>query len=94
MRSNDPPANLQRMLRMVDPRVGLVRSLSRVCRGMEEPNPPVVYHAVLSHFDLRKGEAVERSASGKGDTESEAMGGALGEAAERYCASLFDAEMP
>src|SRR5262249_51626082 len=49
-----------------------------------------LYHALLSHFDFRRGKALERSAFGKGFTEDEAIGAALGEAVERYCAHHVD----
>lgn len=83
-------ANLDDLLGLVDPRVGIVRELSRVSKGADEPNLPIVYHARLSHFDLRRGEESERSAAGKGRTGEQAMASALGEAVERYCASLYD----
>jgi ribosomal protein S12 methylthiotransferase accessory factor len=79
------------MLELVSERVGIVRNISQVARGLEEPKPPVVYQAVLANFDMRKGDPLERSAAGKGETESQAIAGALGEAVERYCSSLFDA---
>ena len=74
---------------LVSPRTGIIRSIARISRGTEEPNPPVVFQANLSHFDFRKAEAFERGASGKGETEQEAMLGAIGEAVERYCAGQF-----
>ena len=79
-----------RLLELVSPRVGVVRSLSRVPRGVDEPSPPILYHAQLSHFDFRRGKLLERSAFGKGFSEDEAMGSALGEAIERYCAHHAD----
>jgi ribosomal protein S12 methylthiotransferase accessory factor len=78
---------LDDLLSLVSPRVGLIRSLDRVPHGIGLPDPPVLYRAVLSHFDFRRASSAERSASGKGETEAEAMAGAIGEAVERYCAS-------
>ncbi len=75
---------------LVSPRVGLIRSLSRLTKGLEEPNPPFIYQAVLSHFDFRKADPQERMAAGKGATEAEAIAGAIGEAVERYCSSQVD----
>jgi ribosomal protein S12 methylthiotransferase accessory factor len=83
-------AQVERLLELVSPRVGLIRSLSRLTRGLEEPNPPFVYQAVLSNFDFRKADMQERMAAGKGATEAEAMAGAIGEAVEHYCASQVD----
>jgi ribosomal protein S12 methylthiotransferase accessory factor len=81
---------VERLLELVSPRVGLVRSLSRLTRGLEEPNPPFIYQAVLSNFDFRKADIQERMAAGKGATEAAAMAGAIGEAVEHYCASQVD----
>jgi len=71
---------------LVDARVGIVRSCTRLSKGRTEPVLPVVYQAVLSHFDYRKGSVAERTASGKGATDDAAWTGALVEALERYCA--------
>ena len=74
-------------MQLVSPRVGLIRSLTRSPRGPIEPNPPIIYHALLSHFDFKRAKQSERIAAGKGASESEAIGSAIGEAVERYCAS-------
>jgi ribosomal protein S12 methylthiotransferase accessory factor len=78
-------------LELVSPRVGLVRNLSSVPRGAEEPRPPYIVQATVSHFDFRKAPLSDRVAAGKGETEEEATASALGEAVERYCASHPDA---
>lgn len=78
------------LLELVSSKVGVIRSLSPVWRSAEEPNPPILYQAMLSHFDFRKATAWERGAGGKGLNESEAIEGAIGEAIEHYCASHFD----
>jgi ribosomal protein S12 methylthiotransferase accessory factor len=88
------PAEAKRnksLLELVSSKVGVIRSLSPVVRGAEEPNPPILYQATLSHFDFRKAQAWERGAAGKGLKESEAILSAIGEAVEHYCASHFDA---
>jgi len=79
-------AQVERLLDLVSPRTGVIRSLTRVSRGAAEPNPPILYHAMLSNFDFKKGDAGERATAGKGVTESDAIAGAIGEAVERYCA--------
>ena len=79
-----------RLLDLVSDRVGVIKSLASVTRGAEEPNPPVIYQANLSHFDFRKPETGERIASGKGRDANEAIAGAIGEAVERYCAAHVD----
>lgn len=71
---------------LVDDRVGIVRSCTRLSKGRTEPALPVVYQATLSHFDYRKGSVAERTASGKGATDEAAWTGAVVEALERYCA--------
>jgi ribosomal protein S12 methylthiotransferase accessory factor len=88
MKKKDPET--ERLMELVSPRVGLIRSVSRMVRGEEEPSPPYIYNAVLAHFDYRKGES-ERYAAGKGMTEFEALRAAIGEAVEHYCASHYDA---
>jgi len=80
-------SRLDELLTLVSSRVGVIRSLDRVPHGIELPDPPVIYNAVLAHYDFRQATLRERSASGKGETEEEAMVGAIGEAVERYCAS-------
>ncbi len=85
-----PAAFNDRLVEMVSERVGVIRSLSFPTRGADEPNPPVICQAILSHFDYRRADAVHRVAGGKGRTEAEAMAGAIGEALERYCGSQID----
>jgi ribosomal protein S12 methylthiotransferase accessory factor len=79
-------AQVEKLLELVSPRVGVVRSLTRVSRGVGEPSPPILYHAMLSNFDFKKAAEGERATAGKGVTDSDAMAGAIGEAIERYCA--------
>lgn len=78
---------LERLLELVSPRVGLIRALARRVRSDDEPSLPLIYDALLANFDFRKGEAAERGSCGKGFSEEEAMLGAIGEAVEHYCAS-------
>ena len=75
-----------RPLDLVSPRVGIIRSLARVSRGVDEPSPPILYHAQLAHYDFRRRTGLERGAAGKGLTEEQAVASAIGEACERYCA--------
>ena len=79
-----------RWLELVSDRVGIIKSLSWPARGADEPTPPWVCCATLSHFDFRKAGASDRVAGGKAPTASEAMAGAIGEAIEHYCAAHFD----
>ena len=53
MNANDLDGNVQRLMELVSPKVGVLRSLTKVVRGIEEPNPPILYQAVLSHFDYQ-----------------------------------------
>jgi ribosomal protein S12 methylthiotransferase accessory factor len=78
---------LESLLDLVSPRVGIVRSLSLRVKSADEPELPFIYDAFLSHFDFRKGDKTGHGSCGKGLTEEDAMLGALGEAVERYCAS-------
>lgn len=80
-------SQIEKLLELVSPRVGVIKKLTRAARGASEPSPPILYHALLSHFDFRNAESIERSAAGKGVTEDEAIQSAIGEAVERYCAA-------
>jgi ribosomal protein S12 methylthiotransferase accessory factor len=79
-----------RLLELVSDRTGVIKSVSRVPRGVDEPNPPVLYQATISHFDFRKADKSERVVGGKGLTENDAIAAAIEEAVERYCASHVD----
>lgn len=85
------PPQIERLLELVSPRTGVVRRLERVVRGVDEPTPPVLYAAMISNYDFKRAPEIERGAAGKGLTASAAIGGAIGEAVERYCASHVDA---
>jgi ribosomal protein S12 methylthiotransferase accessory factor len=87
MRAAGRNPQIARLLELVSPRTGIIRSLSRAARGIEEPSPPILYHALLSNFDFKKAESQARAAAGKGLTDDDAIGGAVGEAIERYCAA-------
>jgi ribosomal protein S12 methylthiotransferase accessory factor len=92
------PAELRQLVGpladLVSNRTGIIRSVSRAQRGAEEPCPPVVYQAEVSHFDFRLADARDRTAAGKGATKEAAIRGAIGEAMERYCASQVDPGLP
>jgi ribosomal protein S12 methylthiotransferase accessory factor len=75
---------------LISDRVGVIRSVTPMQRGAEEPTPPFLYRSLASHFDFRMAKLQERMAVGKGFTEKQAILGAIGEAVERYCASHFD----
>jgi ribosomal protein S12 methylthiotransferase accessory factor len=75
---------------LISPRTGIIRSLSRVSRGTLEPSVPVVCQALVSQFDYRTAKTADRLTAGKGETEREAMLGAIGEALERYCSYQHD----
>jgi ribosomal protein S12 methylthiotransferase accessory factor len=72
---------------LISPRVGIIRDLVRIPRSDDEPVPPILYRATLSNFDFKTASAEDRGAAGKGLSELEAIGGAIGEAIEHYCAS-------
>lgn len=91
MAPSEGRSDIDRLQELVSTRVGIIRTLSPVVRGVDEPKPPFIYQATLSHFDFRMAKAWERVAAGKGRTEEEAIRGAIGEAIEHYCASHFDA---
>ena len=65
-------ARTQGLLGLVSPRVGVVRELTRLSRRIDEPCPPVLYHASVSNFDFRKkptagcGQGTDRGGSHRG----------------------------
>lgn len=78
---------LRSLEEVVDERVGLVKRVVRLSKSREEPEIPIVCQATLSNFDYRKGDLLERIASGKGHTEAAARLSAVAEGLERYCAN-------
>jgi ribosomal protein S12 methylthiotransferase accessory factor len=93
MIAREHDADIQRLLELVSPKVGILRSLSKIVRGVEEPTPPIIYQATLSHFDYRLAPALERMAAGKGRTDDQAIRAAVGEAIEHYCAAHFNNDL-
>jgi len=79
---------------LVSDRTGIIRNVTRIQRGAEEPSPPFIYQAELSHFDFRAATPLDRGSAGKGVTKEDAIRGAIGEAIERYCASQVDPALP
>jgi ribosomal protein S12 methylthiotransferase accessory factor len=75
---------------LVSPRVGVIRAVRPQSRGFDEPQPPYLYAAELSHFDFHGTEKQDRTAAGKGWTRESARAAAVGEAVERYCAYQWD----
>jgi ribosomal protein S12 methylthiotransferase accessory factor len=73
---------------LVDSRVGIVRSCTRLPKDWREPALPIIYQATLSNFDYRLPVDTERMASGRGLTDRDSERGAIVEALERYCAAL------
>jgi ribosomal protein S12 methylthiotransferase accessory factor len=82
-------SQLELLMKLVSPRTGLIRRLRRLSRQAEEPNPPVIYQALLAHFNFRTAPELERSGGGKGETETQSILSAIGEALERYCAQHY-----
>ncbi|MEI4896706.1 hypothetical protein Q8G71_36060, partial [Klebsiella pneumoniae] len=57
---------------LVDPRVGIVRTCTRLPKDRTEPILPIVYQATLSNFNFRQAPPLERIATGKGLTAESA----------------------
>jgi len=70
---------------LVSHKVGIIKEIAPQGRGTDEPYPPYLYCATLSHFDFHRREKPDRVGAGKGFTEKEAISSAVGEAMERYC---------
>jgi ribosomal protein S12 methylthiotransferase accessory factor len=75
---------------LISNRTGIIRSVTCVQRGAEEPSPPIICQAELSHFDFRAAKPLDRTTVGKGVTREQAIRGAIGEAVERYCSAQSD----
>jgi ribosomal protein S12 methylthiotransferase accessory factor len=75
----------ERWRELVSRKVGIIKEVAPQGRGSDEPFPPYLYIATLSHFDFRRAEKADRMGAGKGATEEEAISSAIGEAMERYC---------
>ena len=69
----------------MSPRTGIIRSVSRSAKSIEDPDLPIVCQALLSNFDFKRAAASDRMSAGKGLTEADAVAGAIGEALERDC---------
>lgn len=75
----------ERWRELVSRKVGIIKQITPQGRGSDEPIPPYLYTATLSHFDFRNAEKADRVGAGKGRTEKEGIYSAIGEAMERYC---------
>jgi bacteriocin biosynthesis cyclodehydratase domain-containing protein len=70
----------------VGPLCGLVRSMERISKHVEEPEQPIVVRAELANSRFLPGSNGFVGCSGKGSTVAIARNGALGEALERHAA--------
>ena len=75
---------------LVSRRSGLVTSLTPQPRRLEEPTPPFLWNATLTHYNFLNPSLAMRLTGGKGLTEAQAQLAALGEAIERYSAFHWD----
>lgn len=75
---------------LVSKRCGLVTDLSPQHRGPDEPCPPHLWNATLTHYNFMNTPLGMRLTGGKGLTEEQAKLAALGEAMERYAAFHWD----
>ena len=98
---HDPPQNpfdaesvedlLRRAQGIVDSRTGIISAIALRIRRADEPVLPMCAHAcVAGHTDGVVHEGRNDGVGGKGLTAVEAMIGAVGEALERYSASIVD----
>lgn len=77
---------------LVSKRCGLITELIPQGRGPEEPCPPHLWNATLTHYNLWDTSLAMRLTGGKGLTEAQAKLSAMGEAVERYSAFHWDPE--
>jgi ribosomal protein S12 methylthiotransferase accessory factor len=81
--------------RLISPVCGVIKGFQRIAKDQSEPERPYIYRAELSNARfLEKGDREDRFivCSGKGVNEDQARWSALGEAAERYSALLWNDE--
>jgi ribosomal protein S12 methylthiotransferase accessory factor len=79
-----------KLARAVDPRVGIVKALRPVIKGIVDPHPPYIVEADPANYMYATAAHAALASAGKGRTLREAMVGAVGEALERYCAYWID----
>ena len=75
---------------LVSRRCGLITEMTPQPRALEEPTPPYLWNATLTHYNFLNLSLAMRLTGGKGLTESHARLAALGEAIERYSAFHWD----
>ena len=75
---------------LVSKRCGLITELVPQGRGPEEPCPPHLWNATLTHYNFWNTSLGMRLTGGKGLTEARAKLSAMGEAIERYSAFHWD----
>jgi ribosomal protein S12 methylthiotransferase accessory factor len=80
-------AQLAALTPLVSAKTGIIRRMQRRLNGADEPPLPIIYESLLSQFDFKTGDDMERGACGKGLTDGAAQLGAIGEAVEHYCAA-------
>ena len=80
-------AQLAALAGLVSAKTGIIRRMGRRIVPADEPPVPIIYESLLSQFDFKSADAMERGACGKGLTDAAAQIGAIGEAIEHYCAS-------
>ncbi|SFR52893.1 ribosomal protein S12 methylthiotransferase accessory factor [Yoonia tamlensis] len=87
---NDSQDAIRLTAALVSRRSGIVTDLSPQTRGPQEPSPPHLWNATLTHYNFRNLPIAMRLTGGKGLTEDAAKLAALGEAMERYAAFHWD----
>jgi oxazoline/thiazoline synthase len=70
---------------LISPRTGIIRSLSRVSCGTEEPTVPVDLRVRCRAVRLSNREKLGSYGGGEGRDRAGSDAGAIGEALERYC---------
>jgi ribosomal protein S12 methylthiotransferase accessory factor len=77
---------------LVSERTGIVATCGAVVEDPADPERPYFYVARLSNYAFKSGPHTSEMTSGKGATRDDAFVGALGEALERYSASIWKQE--
>lgn len=75
---------------LVSPYTGIIRTVDRLTKPYTEFELPVLWQVDLANFNIYQQPEDLRYGVGKGMTDEQAIIGAVGEALERYCGSIFN----
>lgn len=89
--ASDPWETIRRARPLISRKVGLIRQIAETCHQAQDP-ALFVTGLLLSDFSAGDGDGMRITASAAGDSAAGALAAAIGEAAERYCACIYETE--